>query len=252
MKNHWTALAQGETLMGSFISTGYPVNTELMAQAGFDFLIIDLEHGVCAERDILHQLYAMQGTNCIPVVRVESHEKQRVHRLLDIGVQGIMFPRVNNAAEARDCVAAMRYPPDGVRGVATIVRAAGYGSQFIDYRDSSKDNFLPIIQIESAEAVKNVEEIAAVDGVGVLFVGPMDLSTSLGIFRQYDHPLFLDALAKTIAAAKKYNRAAGILLPGVDTTRYYRDMGFNFITAGTDIFLLKTAATQLAENLRSA
>lgn len=252
MKNRWSHLEQGDTLLGSFISTGYPVNTELMGLAGFDFVIIDLEHGVCAERDILGQLYALQSTPAIPVVRVESHEKQRVHRLLDLGVQGIMFPRVDTAQQARDCIAAMRYPPDGVRGVATIVRAAGYGTHFNDYRNESKTTLLPIIQIESAEAVKNVEEIAAVDGVGVLFVGPMDLSTSLGIFRQYDHPLFLDALHKTLAAAKKYNRVAGILLPGVETTRHYRDMGFRFITAGTDILLLKTAAMQLVQDLRSA
>jgi 4-hydroxy-2-oxoheptanedioate aldolase len=252
MKNRWSLLEQGDTLMGSFISTGYPVNTELMGLAGFDFLIIDLEHGIAAERDILTQLYALQNTPAIPVVRVESHDRQRVHRLLDLGVQGIMFPRVDNAGQARACVAAMRYPPDGVRGVATVVRAAGYGTHYNDYRVESKSNLLPIIQIESAEAVKNVEEIAAVDGVGVLFIGPMDLSTSLGIFRQYDHPLFLDALNKTLAAASRHNRAAGILLPGVDTTRHYRDMGFRFIAAGTDILLLKTAAKQLVQDLRDA
>lgn len=252
MKNRWSSLEQGDTLMGSFVSTGYPVNTELMGLAGFDFLIIDLEHGISSERDILHQLYALQNTPAIPVVRVESHEKQRVHRLLDLGVQGIMFPRVDNAEQARACIAAMRYPPDGVRGVATIVRAAGYGTEYNDYRVESKANLLPIIQIESTEAVKNVDEIAAVDGVGVLFVGPMDLSTSLGIFRQYDHPLFIDALNKTLAAANKHNRAAGILLPSVETTRHYRDMGFRFITAGTDVLLLKTAATQLVKDLAEA
>lgn len=252
MKNRWSQLEQGDTLMGSFVSTGYPVNTELMGLAGFDFLIIDLEHGISSEHDILTQLYALQATPAIPVVRVESHDKQRTHRLLDLGVQGIMFPRVDTAEQARACVAAMRYPPDGVRGVATVVRAAGYGTRYNDYRGESITNLLPIIQIESAEAVKNVDEIAAVDGVGVLFVGPMDLSTSLGVFRQYDHPLFLDALDKTLAAAKKYNRVAGILLPGAETTRHYRDMGFRFITAGTDVLLLKNAATQLVHELRSA
>lgn len=252
MKNRWSTLSQGDTLMGSFISTGYPVNTELMGLAGFDFVIIDLEHGMGSERDILSQLHALQATQAIPVVRVESHEKQRVHRLLDLGVQGIMFPRVNTAEEAAACVAAMRYPPDGVRGVATIVRAAGYGAHFNDYRGESKTNLLTIIQIESAEAVENVEAIATVEGVDVLFVGPMDLSTSLGIFRQYDHPLFLDALEKTLAAARRHNRAPGILLPSVDTTRHYRDMGFRFLTAGTDVALLKAAATQLVKDLRSA
>ena len=252
MKNRWDTLTQGDTLMGSFISTGYPVNAELMGIAGFDFVIIDLEHGMGSERDILSQLHALQATQSIPVVRVESHEKQRVHRLLDLGVQGIMFPRVNTAEEAAACVAAMRYPPDGVRGVATIVRAAGSGTHFNDYRGESKTNLLTIIQIESAEAVENVDAIAAVEGVDVLFVGPMDLSTSLGIFRQYDHPLFLDALDKTLAAARRCNRAPGILLPSVDTTRHYRDMGFRFLTAGTDVALLKAAATQLVKDLRSA
>ncbi len=252
MKNRWSRLEQGDTLLGSFLSTGYPVNTELMGLAGFDFLIIDLEHGMGSERDVLSQLHALQSTPAIPVVRVESHEKQRVHRLLDLGVQGIMFPRVDTAEQARDCIAAMRYPPHGVRGVATIVRAAGYGTHFNDYKTESKSTLLNIIQIETAEAVKNVEEIAAVEGVGVLFVGPMDLSTSLGIFRQYDHPLFIEALQKTLAAAQRHNRAAGILLPSVETTRHYRDMGFRFLTAGTDVLLLKTAAAQLVQGLRDA
>ena len=205
-----------------------------------------------SERDVLSQLHALQSTPAIPVVRVESHEKQRVHRLLDLGVQGIMFPRVDTAEQARDCIAAMRYPPHGVRGVATIVRAAGYGTHFNDYKTESKSTLLNIIQIETAEAVKNVDEIAAVEGVGVLFVGPMDLSTSLGIFRQYDHPLFVEALQKTLAAAQRHNRAAGILLPSVETTRHYRDMGFRFLTAGTDVLLLKTAAAQLVQGLRDA
>lgn len=252
MKNRWSHLAQGDTLMGSFISTGYPVNTELMGLAGFDFLIVDLEHGMGSERDILSQLHALDHTPAIPVVRVESHEKQRVHRLLDLGVQGIMFPRVDNAEQARACVAAMRYPPDGVRGVATVVRAAGYGAHYSDYRVESKTSLLSIIQIESAESVNNVEEIAAVDGVDVLFIGPMDLSTSLGVFRQYDHPLFVDALNKTLDAARRHNRAAGILLPTVETARYYRDMGFRFLTAGTDVMLLKAAATKLVQDLRDA
>lgn len=252
MKNRWTSLAQGDTLMGSFISTGYPVNTEIMGLAGFDYLIIDLEHGMGSEREILSQLHALQGTRAIPVVRTESHDKQRVHRLLDLGVQGIMFPRVETAEQARECVSAMRYPPDGVRGVATIVRAAGYGNHYNEYYTESKGHLLSIIQIESAEAVANVDAIAAVDGVDVLFVGPMDLSTSLGIFRQYDHPLFIDALEKTLAAAARHNRIPGILLPSPTVTRHYRDLGFRFLTAGTDIVLLKNAATQLLQELRNA
>jgi 4-hydroxy-2-oxoheptanedioate aldolase len=250
MKIDWTRLHRGETLIGAFISTPYAVNTEVMGLAGFDFVIIDLEHGMSAERDILGQLHALEHTPTAALVRVESHERARVHRLLDLGVHGIMFPRVETAAQAHACVAAMRYPPDGVRGVATMVRAAGFGTNFLQYRDSSKSSLLTIIQIETAEAVKNVEEIAAVDGVDVLFVGPMDLSTSLGIFRNYDHPLFVEALDKTIAAARRNNRAAAILLSSTAEARRYRDLGFHFLACGTDVSLLKSAAVETAAALR--
>ncbi|MFN9266860.1 MAG: HpcH/HpaI aldolase family protein [Acidobacteriota bacterium] len=245
-------LARGECLHGAFLSTGYAVNTELMGMAGFDYLIIDLEHGMGSERDILGQLHALGRSGTAPLVRVESLEKQRVHRLLDLGVQGIMFPRVETAEEARGCVAAMRYPPEGVRGVATVVRAAGYGPGYEAYREDSRRELLTIIQIETAAAVENVEEIAAVEGVDVLYIGPMDLSTSLGVFRDYEHPRYQAALARTLAAAARYERVAGILMASGAEARRYREMGFRFLTAGTDVMLLRLAAQQLAQQMRDA
>ena len=251
MKADWSKLRGGEVSLGAFLSTGYPVNAEVVGQAGFDFAIIDLEHGMGGERDVLGQIYALSATPAAAVVRVESHQRQRVHRVLDVGAQGVMFPRVESAAEARECVEAMRYPPDGQRGVATVVRAANYGARYVDYRDETRQSLLSILQIESAEGVRNVEEIAAMDGVDVLFVGPMDLSASLGVFRQYDHPLFVEAVAKTIAAAQRNKRALGILLSSPADYRKYYDLGFRCITCGTDVLFLRDAAQAMARALRA-
>ena len=247
----WAKLRAGEVSLGAFLSTGYQVNAEVVGQAGFDFVVIDLEHGMGSERDVQGQLYALEATPAAAVIRVESHMRQRVHRILDVGAHGIMFPRVETAAEARACVEAMRYPPDGQRGVATMVRAAGYGARYVEYRDASKSALLSILQIESAEGVRNVEEIAAVDGADVLFVGPMDLSTSLGVFRQYDHPVFVEAVAKVIAAAQRHGRALGILLGSPADYRKYYDLGFRCIACGTDVMFLRDAAQAAARALRA-
>lgn len=248
----WQALRGGAPLYGSFLSTNSTISTEVMGTAGFDFLIIDLEHGTSSERDVLYQLQALEHTPALGVVRVESHERQRVHRILDLGAHGIMFPRVDNASQARACIAAMRYPPEGTRGVATLVRASQYGANFAAYQQASATALLTILQIETAEAVENVEAIAALDGAEVLFIGPMDLSTSLGVFREYGHPKFVQALRRTVAAARTNNRVAAILLPSAAEGRHYREMGFRMMTCGTDISFLQAGARQTAELLRSS
>jgi 4-hydroxy-2-oxoheptanedioate aldolase len=227
---------------------GSAVAPELVAQAGFEFVIIDLEHGLGTEQDVLSQLIALKGTATRPYVRTESHERQRVHHMLDIGADGIMFPRVNTAEEARACVAAMRYPPAGVRGVATLVRASGYGRRFNEYRAEPRTT---ILQIETPEAVDNVDAIAAVDGVDVLFIGPMDLSVSMGIFREFDHPRFVDALHRTVAAARRNGRTAGILLPTTADKPKYVDLGFEFLACGTDLSMLAAGARSILDLLRS-
>ncbi len=252
MKANWEKLRRGEPMYGCFVSTGSTVAVEVMGSAGFDFLVIDLEHGMSSERDILPQLQAMQHTAALGCVRVESHERQRVHRALDFGAQGIMFPRVDTAEQARACVAALRYPPGGVRGVAVLVRGSQYGARFAEYQAEADAQLMPMLQIETAEAVAHVDEIAAVEGDGVLFVGPMDLTTSMGIFRQYDHPGFTAALRKTVEAARRNGKPAGILVPKAADTKRYLDMGFTFLMCGTDLAFLQSAAKSTAEAMRKA
>jgi 4-hydroxy-2-oxoheptanedioate aldolase len=161
-----------------------------------------------------------------------------------------MFPRINRAEEAREAVAAMRYPPDGVRGVAFSNRACAFGSSFLPYLEASRDALLCVVQIETPDAVANVDAIAAVDGVDVLFIGPSDLSHSLGILGQFDHPRYREAVDRTAEAGARHSKATGILLPKPDDLSFYRSRGFTFLASGSDGVLLNNAARALVAKLK--
>jgi 4-hydroxy-2-oxoheptanedioate aldolase len=219
-----------------------------MAAAGYEWAVIDLEHGAGDERDALAQMQALATRRCITIVRVESTARQRVHRVLDFGAHGIMFPRIDTPEEAKAAVAAMRYPPAGVRGVAFANRACGYGSNSRPYMEGSQA-LLTIVQIESPAAVANSEAIADVEGVDVLFIGPSDLSHSMGILGNFEHPDFVSAARRTTQAVLSRGKHCGILLPNPRDIRRYFDMGFRFIAAGSDAVLLNNAATSLVQSL---
>jgi 4-hydroxy-2-oxoheptanedioate aldolase len=240
-------LASGEAVLGCFLSLGSPATAELMANAGYDWALIDLEHGAGDEGDALPQIQALAAGGSIAIVRVESTARQRVHRVLDFGAHGIMFPRIDSAEEAKTAVAAMRYPP---AGVAFSNRAGGYGSNFRPYMAGSAA-LVTIVQIESPAAVENVDAIAAVDGVDVLFVGPSDLSHSMGMLGNFEHPDFVAAIQRTAAAASSHGKHCGILLPTPKDFKKYYDFGYRFIASGSDAVLLNSAARSLVEGIRS-
>lgn len=243
-------LFSGETVLGCFLSLGSPLTSELMAQAGYDWALVDLEHGAGGEAEALNQLQAISATRAASVVRVESNARQRAHRVLDMGAHGVMFPRIDTAEDAAAAAAAMRYPPLGVRGVAFSNRVCEYGTNFRPYLEASSDALLTIVQIETRTAVENVGAIAAVPGVDVLFIGPSDLSHSYGILGQFDHPEFVQAIERTAEAAKAHGKALGILLPKPADLDHYRSLGFRFIASGSDAVLLNNAARALVQSLR--
>ena len=241
-------LSRGEAILGCFLSFGSAQTAEIMAAAGYEWAVIDLEHGAGNEQDALAQMQALATRRCITIVRVESTARQRVHRVLDFGAHGIMFPRIDTAEEARSAVAAMRYPPAGVRGVALSNRACGYGSNARPYMEGSHA-LLTVVQIESPTAVANSEAIASVEGVDVLFIGPADLSHSMGILGKFEHPDFVSAARRTVQAALSHDKQCGILLPNPKDIRKYFDMGFRFIAAGSDAGLLNNAAMSFVQSL---
>lgn len=241
-------LAAGETIVGCFLSLGNAIAAEIMGAAGYECAVIDLEHGSGDERDALDQMQALAATDCVAMVRVESNARIRVQRILDGGAHGVMFPRIESAAEAKAAVAAMRYPPAGERGMASSTRACEYGGNFQPYLDGS-GNLLSIIQIESQRAVECVDEIAAVEGVDVLFVGPWDLTVDLGRMADFENPRFLAAVEQVAEAARRHGKWAGILLPPGGLVATYHGQGYRFILAGADAIMLQQAARAGAKSL---
>ena len=227
-------LAARETLYGSFAMIGAPIATEMLARAGFDWLIIDLEHGGATEAELLANLHALGATSTAALVRPPSGERLRIGRALDLGAHGIMVPRIDVPDQAREAISFMRYPPDGVRGLALSTRGAGLGGLGHGDIQAINRQLLGVIQIESRSAVEHVDAIAAIDGVDVLFVGPTDLSHSLGIPGRFDDPDFLGALERVVAASEGAGKTAGILLRDAAALPRHRDLGFRFIGIGSD------------------
>ena len=224
----------GETLFGTFVTLGSPMAAEICARAGFDWVIIDLEHGAAHESELLTSLYAVGSTPATALVRPRSADRLRVGRVLDLGAHGVMIPRIDLPEQAAEVVSFMRFPPDGTRGLALSTRGAGLGERgHADVR-AINDQVVGIIQIESPSAVEHAAEIAAIDGVDVLFVGPADLSHSMGIPGQFDDPRFLDALQRVVGAAEEAGKAAGILLFNMAVLPRHLDLGFRFVGLGSD------------------
>lgn len=252
MKNLKRRIKQGEAVNGCWLNLGSALTAEIVGLAGFDWALIDLEHGAGEEKDVLSQLQALEHTNTAALVRVESAERQRIYRVLDAGAEGVMCPHINNAAEARMVVNGLRYPPGGERGVAKMIRAAGFGKNFTAYYNSADENILGIVQIEAVEALNNLDEIAVIDGIDVLFIGPADLTMSLGIFGQFDHPLFINAVKAIVTAAQKAGKATGILLFNPDDYKTYYEMGIRMIACGGDAGFVADGSRTVAGKLASA
>jgi 2-keto-3-deoxy-L-rhamnonate aldolase RhmA len=243
----------GETLVGAFVNLGAPSAAELLARAGFDWLIVDLEHGAGSEAALSAQLYAIEsagelgGRVTAALVRPEEGVRLRIGRALDAGAEGVMIPRIDSVEQVRQVVSWLRYPPDGVRGLALGTRGAEHGEVAHGDIRALNARVLGIIQVESAAAVAAASEIAAVDGADVLFVGPTDLSHALGLPGRLTDPVFTDALATVVAACRANGKAPGILLRKLDDLERYLELGFTFVGLGSDgAFVTDGAAAAVA------
>lgn len=219
---------------GTFINLGSPLTAEIAGRAGFDWLMIDQEHGPGSDETLLAQLQAISGTPATAVVRIAANETVRFKRVLDLGAGGVMVPYVSTEAEAKAAVAAVRYPPRGIRGVSKFNRAAGFGQDFEDYFAHAHERVVTIVQIETVEALNHLDAIASVDGVDALFVGPLDLSTNLGVPGEFDHPKVVDARKQVAEACRKAGKAAGLLLASPAAIPAAREEGFTLIALSSD------------------
>ena len=243
-------LASGEPLLGPVLTLASAPVASLLAASGFDWLWIDLEHGAISLETALQMIWASRGTDAVPLVRVPWHEPWLVKPLLDAGAMGVITPMVETAAQAATAVAALRYPPAGVRGFAPTLAPARWGLSVADYAAAADGALLAIVQIETAAAVERIEEIVAVPGLDLVFVGMYDLSGSLGLLGQVDHPLVEAAALRVLEAARRAGVAAGTIALDPATIRRRLEQGFSFMAVATDGSLLTGSARQLLEVVR--
>jgi 4-hydroxy-2-oxoheptanedioate aldolase len=231
------ALAAGTPQIGLWMSLASPTATEVAAGAGFDWLLLDMEHSPNELPDIAHHLRAAEGGTAEPVVRVPWNDPVMVKRLLDIGARSLLFPFVQSAEEAKRAVAATRYPPRGIRGFAGTTRANRYG-RVPDYAKRASEEICVLVQCETRKAVADIPAIAAVDGVDGIFIGPADLAADMGHLANTQHPEVQAAILEAGKRIRDSGKAPGFLSLREDEARKVLGAGFIFVAVNTDVALL--------------
>jgi 2-dehydro-3-deoxyglucarate aldolase/4-hydroxy-2-oxoheptanedioate aldolase len=225
----------GETLFGAWASLGSPGSAELLGRSGLDWVVVDLEHGNTTESELLAHLTAIEASGSVALVRPQSGERLRIGRALDMGASGVVVPRLDTAEQVREAMTFLRYPPAGQRGVALLTRGARLGTVNHAGVAALNDDIAGIFQIESPSALEAADDFAAIDGVDVLFVGPADLSHSLGVPGQFADPTYQAGLRRVVDACRAHGKAAGILLYDRASFKPHLDLGFTFVGIGADI-----------------
>ena len=239
-------LLQGDLQIGCWLALADPYGAELCAGAGFDWLLIDAEHAPNDNRSILSQLQAMAPYDSQPVVRPPVGESWMIKQLLDLGVETLLVPMVETASQAAAIVAATRYPPHGIRGVGSAIARASRWGRDETYLASANERMCVLLQIESRTGLDNLEAIAAVPGVDGVFIGPADLSASMGFLGNPGADEMVIAIEGAIGRIRQTGCAPGILSTDPTTARNYIDLGCRFVAVGVDTVLLAGAARTLA------
>jgi 4-hydroxy-2-oxoheptanedioate aldolase len=243
------ALRAGRPQIGLWSSLAGHVAAEVVAGAGFDWLLLDMEHAPNELPMIHSQLQAVAGGSAHPIVRPPWNDMVVIKRLLDIGVQSLLIPYVQTAEEARNAVAYTRYPPQGLRGFATGPRANNYG-RITDYVQTYADELCLLVQVETRQGLDNLEAIAAVDGVDGVFIGPADLAAALGHPGELTHPDVQAAIEDAIRRLVAIGKPPGILTGDEALAHRYLELGCRFTAVGADLALLRAGADALAARFR--
>jgi 4-hydroxy-2-oxoheptanedioate aldolase len=244
------ALAAGQVQIGLWNSLASAVAVEVIAGAGFDWVLLDMEHSP-NDLPLLHgQLQAMMAhPGSSPVVRPPWNDMVTMKRLLDLGVQSFLIPCVQNAQEAAAAVSYTRYPPQGVRGFASASRATNFG-RIPNYWQAAQEEICVLVQVETASALAEIEAIAAVDGVDGIFIGPGDLSASLGYLGQPSHPKVIQAIDSAMQRIHATGKPSGFLTGDEKLAQHYLDIGSRFVAVGADLGLLARAADALSTRFK--
>lgn len=244
------AIRAGSRQIGLWCTLSNAYAAEVVAGSGFDWLLLDTEHSPNEIDTVLGQLQAVAPYPTSAVVRPAWNDPVLIKRYLDIGAQTLLLPYVQNQAEAEAAVAAMRYPPLGIRGVGGTTRATRFG-RVPNYADRCAEELCLLVQVETRTALDNLEAIAGVDGVDGVFIGPADLAASLGHLGRMSHPEVVEAVCDAIARIRKAGKAAGVLTTEPELIARYLDAGAVFLAAGVDMGILARGTERLAAGLKA-
>jgi 4-hydroxy-2-oxoheptanedioate aldolase len=251
--SRWAERLRGDSpLIGMWVVSGSAYNAEICAGGGLDCLVIDGEHAPNDVPVLLPQLQAVEPYPVDVLVRAPSGDPVLIKQLLDIGVHNLMVPMVESAEQARSLVAAMRYPPAGIRGVGSAFARAARWGRVPDYLAGAADGLTLTVQVESARGLAELKDIAAVDGVDAVFLGPADLAASLGHLGQPEHPEVMAAIEQAVAGCVAAGKVACVNAFAESTARHYLALGARFVVVGADVTLLARGSEELARRYRAA
>lgn len=251
MKNLKKRLQDGEKLVGPFMKFTNPGLVEIFGKAGFDFVVIDTEHGPQSTESVENLVRAAELAGISPVVRVRRNESSLISCALDVGAEGILVPQVTTVQDALNVVKATRFAPEGERGVCCYVRAASYSheSKFDYFKRANRDNVV-IILIEGEQGIINLDEIIQLPGIDVIFIGPYDLSQSLGLAGQVDHPLVLEKMQEVVSKAQRAGLVVGTFVDNLEVAALWSRMGVQFMAYSVDTGIIYQASRDIVCKIR--
>jgi 2-dehydro-3-deoxyglucarate aldolase len=245
-------------IIGSWINSASPIIAEIMSISGFDYLVVDAEHSAVdvTQAQAIFQAIRSGNPNCVPIIRLPGNLYEQTNRYLDAGAQGVIAPLINTSAEARELVRSVKYPPLGDRGVG-FGRSHGYGIKFDEYMKSANEEIMICVQIEHINALNNIDSIFSVDGIDGAFIGPYDLSASMGITAQFNHPEYIKAVDIIVTKCKEYNISLGyhVVQPDPELALSYLNKGVTMLAYSLDITMLSNQClkglSQLKEGIKN-
>jgi 4-hydroxy-2-oxoheptanedioate aldolase len=238
-----------DAVYGIFAKTADPFFIEAMGRAGWDFVILDNEHGPNSPRELYPLLMASTMNGMYPIVRVGKLDALEIQRVLDLGVAGVQIPQIQCREDAEKAGKYARFYPKGERGVCRFVRAADFSLKDKEHYFQEQNEVATIIHIEGMEGVQNFDEIVEVDGIDVIFIGPYDLSQSLGVTGQVDHPKVMEEIKKLIQRCKEKKKHIGIFTESVEGAQAYKDLGVKYISYSVDVGIFAGACRQIIGEL---
>lgn len=235
-------LQKGKTAFGTWVTIGHPNVADILEALGFEWLVFDSEHSPMGPESISRMIQAIDRAKVCPLVRVGAVDQYMIKSALDMGAHGVVCPLVNSAATAADAVKFAKYPPMGIRGSAATPKAVDYGLGMADYIRTANSKTVVVVQVETAEALENLDEILSVKGVDVAFVGPTDLTMSLGLLDDRSNPRVLDAMRLVVRSCESHGKVPGVMAASEEEVKRDLALGFRFVSLASDVrFLMKGA-----------